>query len=214
MIRRRNKGDIGILLVVCYNKTNFDLEDISMKEVKDLKEKLKTERPVSWGQFPDIDLYMDQVLTYMKRQHVLGEGEQLTSAMINNYIKNGLLPRATSKKYNREHLAYLTAICLLKQVLSVNSTGLLLKEELVNVPIREFYEKYCATLDQAFLETSDKIQEDASVEELTDLALQFAVSSYAEKLACERLTAIIQEKIKEQSAKQKKEQLELQKKER
>ena len=38
--------------------------------------------------------------------------------MVNNYTKSGLVPRADGKKYGREHLAYLTAICILKRVMS------------------------------------------------------------------------------------------------
>lgn len=70
---------------------------------------------------------MDQLISYMPRQLIhYGEGEALTSAMVNNYIKDGALPRADGKRYSRTHLAYLTAICALKQVLSVKDAGALL----------------------------------------------------------------------------------------
>ena len=63
---------------------------------------------------------MDQLISYMPRQLIhYGEGESLTSAMVNNYIKDGAMPRAEGKRYSRTHLAYLTALCALKQVLSV-----------------------------------------------------------------------------------------------
>ena len=100
-------------------------DQINIDEVKEklgqLKQKLATERPVKWSEFPDIGLYKDQVLSYMYRQLInFEEGGQLTSAMVNNYIKDGLLPRADGKKYSREHLAGLTRVPL-KQVLSVNT---------------------------------------------------------------------------------------------
>ncbi|MFR8330973.1 MAG: DUF1836 domain-containing protein [Oscillospiraceae bacterium] len=67
---------------------------------------------------------MDQLISYMPRQLIhYGEGEALTSAMVNNYIKDGALPRADGKRYSRTHLAYLTAICALKQVLSGEGRG-------------------------------------------------------------------------------------------
>ena len=60
---------------------------------------LKTVRPVAWDQLPDLNLYKDQVLSYMQRQVLsFDEDDALTSAMINNYIKAGLLPRAEGKK--------------------------------------------------------------------------------------------------------------------
>ena len=82
-----------------------------MEELKELKERLETQRPAEWDALPDLSLYMDQVIGYMPRQLIqYGEGEGLTSAMVNNYIKDGLLPRAEGKRYGKVHLAYLTAI--------------------------------------------------------------------------------------------------------
>ena len=66
-----------------------------MEEITELKERLEGERPVEWEGFPDIGLYMDQLINYMPRQLIhYGEGEALTSAMVNNYIKDGAMPRA------------------------------------------------------------------------------------------------------------------------
>ena len=98
-----------------------------MEEIRELKERLEQERPVAWEDFPDIGLYMDQLISYMPRQLIrYGEGESLTSAMVNNYIKDGAMPRAEGKRYSRTHLGCLTALCALKQVLSVKDAALLL----------------------------------------------------------------------------------------
>lgn len=73
-----------------------------MEELKELKARMQEQRPVDWESFPDIGLYMDQVVSYLPRQLIhYGEGELLTSAMVNNYIKDGLLPRAEGKRYSR-----------------------------------------------------------------------------------------------------------------
>ena len=54
---------------------------------------------------PDIDLYMDQMLTYLERQlntfAVSTLDKQITSSMINNYVKGDCIPSPISKKYNR-----------------------------------------------------------------------------------------------------------------
>lgn len=159
-----------------------------MEKIKQILEEF---RPGAWEEIPDIDLYMDQVLSYMPRQHAgLEMGENLTSAMINNYIKKDLLPRAKGKKYDRRHIVYLTAICLLKQVISVSDAGSLLNtqiEEREELRIREFYEKYTKMLDEEFREVSGELKEDANRQQLCDMALRLAVSSYARKLACEQI---------------------------
>lgn len=83
-------------------------------------------RPASWETLPDIPLYMDQVLSLMSRQTIrFGEEDALTAAMVNNYIKDGVVPRAEGKRYHAEHLAYLTMVCVLKQVLAVKDAALL-----------------------------------------------------------------------------------------
>ena len=102
-----------------------------MDQLAELREKLREQRPVSWDQLPDFPLYMDQLLSYMDRQVLRFEEDGgLTAAMVNNYTKSGLVPRAEGKKYNREHLAYLTAICVLKRVMSTRDMDLLIREEL------------------------------------------------------------------------------------
>ena len=166
----------------------------AMEEIKDLqaleniKKELLESRPNDWDSIPDIDLYMDQVINYMQRQHIGFEcGETLTSAMINNYIKSEIMPRATGKKYNRDHVAYLTVICLLKQVLDLESTGIMLREGIDGMDIRSIYEYYSDVLNQEFTKVSSDIKITGEKDELLKQALQLAISSYAQKLACQSI---------------------------
>lgn len=157
-------------------------------ELKALKEGLETQRPAQWEDLPDIALYMDQVVGYMSRQLMeCGEGDRLTSAMVNNYIKDGLLPRAEGKRYNRVHLAYLTAICAMKQVLPVRDAGLLAEAETGDE--RAMYERFRAQLDTALSETALRLDDTVQLDEdgLNELALSLALRSYANKLACLRV---------------------------
>jgi hypothetical protein len=168
-----------------------------MKELLDLIERLKQERPAAWERLPDIELYKDQVLSYMKRQHTLQtEDDELTGAMINNYIKSGLLPRTSGKKYVREHLAYLTSICSLKQVLSVGEVDFLLKKQPDIEDSRKFYDEYWKQLDEALSETSSMLDKDIPEDQLAVAAMRLAAGSYAQKLACEKILEIIREKEK------------------
>ena len=70
-----------------YNTKNDRSPEVTMDKIKEFKEQLRNARPEEWEQIPDIDLYMDQVISYMTRQHIglgLENEETLTSAMINN----------------------------------------------------------------------------------------------------------------------------------
>lgn len=79
---------------------------------------------------PNIDLYMDQVTTFMDsnlaRSKRYDSDKILTKTMINNYAKNDLLPPPLKKKYSKEHLLLLIFIYYLKNILSINDIQTLL----------------------------------------------------------------------------------------
>ena len=81
-------------------------------------------------EIPNIDLYMDQVTTFMEnhlsssKRHP--EDKVLTKTMINNYAKNHLLPPPVKKKYSREHILMLTFIYYFKNIMSINDIQVLL----------------------------------------------------------------------------------------
>ncbi len=175
-----------------------------MEELKELKNRLLEERPQGWDDFPDIGLYMDQIISYMPRQLIhYGDGETLTSAMVNNYIKDGMLPRAEGKRYSRTHLAYLTAICALKQVLSVRGASLLVGAGTVSRDAEYLYGYFCGELDKALAETGQALDEETAEKDLPKLALGLALRSYADKLACERILDIIRARKAPEGAREK-----------
>lgn len=79
---------------------------------------------------PGIDLYMDQVTTFMeenlKKAKRNPEDKALTKTMINNYAKNNLLPPPIRKKYSKEHILLLLFIYYYKNLLSFNDIEQLL----------------------------------------------------------------------------------------
>ena len=87
---------------------------------------------------PNIDLYMDQVTTFMDTKlrpasRFPDEDKILTKTMINNYAKNDLLPPPVKKKYSKEHVLLLIFIYYYKGILSINDIQTLL------TPITEQY---------------------------------------------------------------------------
>ncbi len=80
---------------------------------------------ISLDDMPNIDLYMDQLTTFMdeklKKTTRHPETDKiLTKTMINNYAKNDLLPPPVRKKYSKDHLILLIFIYYLKNILSIN----------------------------------------------------------------------------------------------
>jgi len=181
-----------------------------MNSLTDIKKSLSEERPVAWDALPDIDLYMDQVLSYMRRQLLSTCAEStVTAAMVNNYIRDGVLPRTSGKKYSRGHIAKLTTICILKQVLSVGDISVLF-QLLPSDNIRQIYEKYRQTLDNELTSVMENVPDKGDEQILADAIMRFAIISYANKVAAEQIIDMIKkhtteekEKVKEAKAKAK-----------
>lgn len=176
-----------------------------MEELLDLKQRMTQERPTPWEQLPDIALYMDQIISFMPRQLIhFDDSEMLTSAMVNNYIKDGLVPRAEGKRYGPVHLSYLTAVCALKKVLSVKDIGTLMDagQQITDSPER-LYGYFCDALDRALDDTAAALEDSSSEKQLAQLALDLALRSYANQLACARILEILHPAPSEKEKKKK-----------
>ena len=173
-----------------------------MEDLTELRQRLRTQRPVAWEQLPDFALYMDQVLSYMDRQVIrFDEDDGLASAMVNNYTKSGLVPRAAGKKYNREHLAYLTAICVLKRVMSTRDMDLLIKQELQGErSVADGYAAFCESLDKALNITADEMELYLDESTLADAAIHFALLSYAAGVASNRYVSLLRQQQEAEGA--------------
>ena len=121
--------------------------DETMNKLSQWEKEVGEYEALEWERMPEIYLYMDQVLTFMDKQLDLfkreGKDGLLTSSMINNYVKDGVLPRPEQKKYAKEHLALLTMICVLKPVLSIPDISTLLQLLLKEAPEKDVYLHFC-----------------------------------------------------------------------
>ncbi|MBS5794769.1 MAG: DUF1836 domain-containing protein [Clostridiales bacterium] len=110
-----------------------------------LKEYIEIE-DISADKIPNIELYMDQVTTFiednLKYYKRNDEQKIMTKTMINNYIKDKILDPPNKKKYNKNHLILLILIYYLKPILSINDIGLILKNKQGN--IADIYDKFIA----------------------------------------------------------------------
>ena len=106
---------------------NIDTETL----LQDLLDSLSKVDGVHPEDVPNIDLYMDQVTTFMDARLASSkryeEDKILTKTMINNYAKNHLLPPPEKKKYSKEHMLVLIFIYYFKNILSINDIQTLLE---------------------------------------------------------------------------------------
>lgn len=146
--------------------------------------------PLAYDSFPDIELYMDQVCSYLARKPLsFRQDDTITSSMVNNYVKAGIIPRANGKKYSSEHLMYLMIVSRLKHVLSVRDTGILLSTALEGVDNEEYYEHFRSLINESISAKKELLND--SEESLAEAAVRLAVDSYISKVVCEHIVDMI-----------------------
>ena len=143
-----------------------------------------------WDELPDLDLYLDQVVNYLEKYLINytanKEDKIITKTMINNYVKQGVMPAPNKKKYNREHLAYLLVIGILKQVYSINDIGKLIALTIEHYELKKAYNRFCVNLELSIKHIFTK-KEFPNSEKMTEeqYLLKNVVQSCANKLYVE-----------------------------
>ena len=102
-----------------------------------------------------MSLYLEQVLGLINSTLACIQSEELTGAMVSNYIKNKAIPAPVRKKYSREHLAYLMVTCLLKPVFTVQQIAQLYEIQRETYPLEISYDFFCTEYENALREAFD-----------------------------------------------------------
>lgn len=163
-------------------------------------EQIKQTKLPRWEELPELELYMDQVITlvdrYLAPLLVAKKEYLLSSAMVNNYVKHKLIPAPVKKRYNRNHLAYLIAITLLKQVLAIPDIKELIELQLEKEAPQAVYNYFCLRQEEALTHIADlvlgrKVEVVLQTEnDFRHLALDSATWSFANQTLVEKLLEI------------------------
>lgn len=140
-------------------------------------------RAPRWEDFPDIELYMDQVISVLERYLSLfaPEGEKaITSTMINNYVKQKLIAPPANKRYGRSQLVFLFVICILKKFMQLSRIKMLLENLRKDKSDEEAYAFFAAQLDDALrLVFERKIPDHTELEDPAENCVRSAVVAFA-----------------------------------
>ena len=135
-------------------------------------QKLLISEEIAPEDIPDIELYMDQVTTFMETKlegsRRYEDDKIMTKTMINNYTKNKLLPPSHKKKYNRKHVLMLIMIYYLKNMMSISDIQHLLSPlsneyfyhtDKDGITIEEIYNKVTELNQARKQEVADELEE-------------------------------------------------------
>lgn len=183
-----------------------------LTELKEWLDAMPDSDLMEWERLPDIGLYMDQVLTMMDRQLAFyrrgSDDRLLTHAMINNYTKDGVLPRAQDKKYTQGHLALLSILCSLKPVLSISDLSVLLensRDGSDEEPLYQYFlkaqedaigggrEEVLATIEKMNDSASSTLSEkDADRRDLAKTALRLSVDARVRVMMAQKIIDLLE----------------------
>lgn len=185
-----------------------------MEKEKNFLSKIKSFKDFNmprWDDLPEIDLYMDQVISVTDK--LLGSlsvenAPILTPSMINNYVKNRILPPPVKKKYSREHLAKLIIICIMKPIMEISAIADIMTRNEALFGTAQMLDKFSSMFEKNIasrarsselaMESTEKTEE-----MLCAIAVENAVKAGAEKVIAEHAYAEIRkiEKTTEETVK-------------
>lgn len=106
-----------------------------------------------WQDLPDLELYMDQVISVLDKNLKVFMDEDkekvITSTMINNYVKQKLVPPPVNKKYNKGHMASFFIITLLKQIMPIPEIKRAIDCVIKDSSPSESYDLFCTVFESS-----------------------------------------------------------------
>ena len=158
----------------------------------------------TWEELPDLELYMDQVVSLVVRYvnlqpHSAPKDSILTASAVNNYVRLKLIPPPVKKRYSRVHLAHLIVICCLKGSMSLSSIQQMFPIALSEEEARQVYSNFVNRYRTAYLRCVEQLELlsepvlDPGIGEpsqVDSLVLTTAVASTLYKLVTDKLLAL------------------------
>ena len=158
----------------------------------------------TWEELPDLELYMDQVVSLVIRYvnlqpHSALKDSILTASAVNNYVRLKLIPPPVKKRYSRIHLAYLIVICCLKGSMSLSSIQQMFPMNLSEEEVQQIYTNFVLRYRTAYLRCVEQLEQlsepvldpvNQETSQVESLVLTTAVAATLYKLVTDKLLAL------------------------
>ena len=100
-----------------------------------------------YEELPDVGLYLEQTTKYVNYVFKPLACVEITSSMIRNYVKMGLVPNPVKKKYGANQIAHLLCVTLLKQVMPLDHISQLFERQKAVYTDPVAYDYFCTELE-------------------------------------------------------------------
>lgn len=156
---------------------------MSEEKISIILDEVKQHQLPYWKEFPDFDLYMDQLVSLGNRFVSPITSSKITPAMVNSYVKKKIMSKPTKKKYQAVHLAELIAVSLLKTVYSLDTVKTALHQAESSQSASEAYDEFAHHFNLLItsLEISNNNIKFSSEPTTVPLPEQFAIRAFIYK---------------------------------
>jgi hypothetical protein len=104
---------------------------------------------------PNMGLYLEQTTKYLNHFLAPLGCMEVTSSMISNYVKKGLIDNPVKKQYGRQQIAYLIFIAIAKNVLSLDALVNFIAVQKRTYPLEKAYDYFCDQLESTLFFTAE-----------------------------------------------------------
>lgn len=96
-----------------------------------------------YSEIPNVGLYLEQVAKYVNGYLQPLGCMELTTSMISNYVKKGIIANPIKKQYFSEQIAYLFFIAVAKNVVSIENASIIIKMQKEVYDAATAYDYFC-----------------------------------------------------------------------
>ena len=171
------------------------------QRIKDsIGEPIRHFRLPRYDEIPTVGLYLEQVTKYISDYLSPLAGVEITSSMISNYVKKGLVTNPVRKQYSRDQIAYLLFVAVIKTVVSMEDIKLMVSIQKKTYTAQRAYDYFCLELENVLQfvfdrkSTLDMVGVDSTGEKVM---LRNAIITVAHKVYLNALMAALREEQSE-----------------
>ena len=121
--------------------------DMNLKINKEITASIAGFSLPRYDELPTVGFFLEQTVEYINQVLEPLNGLQITSSMVRNYVKQGLISNPVKKKYSTDQIAYLICITILKQIASLEDLShlFLQQQKIYSSPVA--YNYFCDELE-------------------------------------------------------------------
>lgn len=138
-----------------------------------------------YEEIPDVGLYLEQTVHYINDCFGSIPDAEITSSMISNYVKKGVVDRSVNKRYYRDHIAYLIFVVVAKGVLSIENISYLFQLQKTSYTAQVAYDYFKMEFENMIEYVSDEkdeIEEIGVTQSEAKMLLRKTIISFAHKM--------------------------------